>query len=174
MYMLTPLTLYIIRHPSIGFLNTVLPVEVWITHGAALSCYYWKGQRASLSYRCQKFKRNWGWKWCRRCLWFCGIERAGTFVAPQRGKATTGSLGKEMPFRSSSFSFHLLLLRQFMIHSSIDSLEEAMTAHHQGSRRCGGDASKWIGLLCPMEESFVFCNGLWLDASIYIYPITKK
>ena len=43
-----------------------------------------------------------------------------------------------------------------MIHASIDSLEEAMTAHHQGGRRSGGDASKWIGLLCPMEESYVY------------------
>jgi hypothetical protein len=43
-----------------------------------------------------------------------------------------------------------------MIHASIDSLDEAVSVHRQGKGRSGGDASKWVGLLCPIEESYVY------------------
>ena len=45
-----------------------------------------------------------------------------------------------------------------MIHSAIDSLEEALYVHNQGKGRSNNaaDASKWIGILCPMEESYVY------------------
>lgn len=40
-----------------------------------------------------------------------------------------------------------------MMHASLDSIEEAM--QKQGKGRSSSD-TKWIGLLCPMEESYIY------------------
>ena len=45
---------------------------------------------------------------------------------------------------------------QFMMHASIDSLEEAMKGQSQRKGRAAGETSKWMGLLCPMEESYIY------------------
>jgi hypothetical protein len=48
-----------------------------------------------------------------------------------------------------------------MIHACLDSLEEVLNAsnpHHGGGITKGrtiGD-SKWIGLLCPMDEFYIY------------------
>jgi hypothetical protein len=48
-----------------------------------------------------------------------------------------------------------------MIHACLDSLEEVLNTgnhHHTGGLprgRTTGD-SKWIGLLCPMDEFFIY------------------
>lgn len=44
---------------------------------------------------------------------------------------------------------------QFMMHASIDSLAEALGSQRQGKGRSSAD-SKWIGLLCPMEDSYIY------------------
>jgi hypothetical protein len=42
-----------------------------------------------------------------------------------------------------------------MIHASLDILEEAIGSQRSRGTRPASD-SKWIGLLCPMEESYIY------------------
>jgi len=58
-------------------------------------------------------------------------------------------------FAESQRKEHLSLDKEFMMHASIDNLEEALGSQRQGKGRASAD-SKWIGLLCPMEESYIY------------------
>mmetsp|Transcript_7226 Transcript_7226/g.10575 ORF Transcript_7226/g.10575 Transcript_7226/m.10575 type:complete len:173 (-) Transcript_7226:1028-1546(-) len=80
-------------------------------------------------------------------LYLLDVEKEDDEVTPDENDA--------FGFVESQQRERLSLEKEFMMHASIDNLEEALGSQRQGKGRASAD-SKWIGLLCPMEESFIY------------------